>query len=214
MLLFSPPRCNFPPKHSLFSRTSSLPIWLAARSNSIPLSPRLSRSASAPAVTPTQHHPSPRRQPQQHSQPQPQPQPPTRPNMSLLPDTPRSAPFSPTLGSIPEVFEYEPLDASLTPPTPNEQGIPEAFVPDHAALAQPELTKATSRIAIIQSPPRKVVSPRAVSRVLRKVLEADRARRAKIMRIYLKAIVFLKYVWRANERYGNVMVTTGMYMQR
>lgn len=34
------------------------------------------------------------------------------------------------------------------------------------------------------------------------------------MKAYLKAIVFLKYLWHANERYGHVMATTGMYMQR
>jgi len=135
--------------------------------------------------------------------------------MSQLPDTPRSAPFSPTLEGIPEVFEYEALDAKLTPSTSNENhDVPESFIPEHATLAEPALTKATSRAAIIQSPPRKIVSARAVAKVLRKVLEADRARRARIMRVYLKAMVFLKYLWRANERYGNVMVTTGMYMHR
>ena len=133
--------------------------------------------------------------------------------MSVLPDTPRSSPFSPTLRSIPEVFEYESLDAETEPATPNEAS-PEAFAPEASSVTEPMLTRATSRDAIIQSPPRKVASPYAVSRVLRKILEADQIRRRRIMKVYLKAIVFLKYVWRANERYGNVMVTTGMYMQR
>lgn len=207
MLLFSPPRCDFPGKQSIFTnRRSSFPLWPGARTDSIPLSPRLARSTSAPATAPPS---------KPKSRRQPHPQTPSRPDMSRLPGTPRSAPYSPTLGSIPEVFEYEPLDIKLNPPTPNENhGVPESIIPEHATLVEPAVTKATSRTAIIQSPPRKEVSARAVSRILRKVLEADRARRARIMRIYLKAIVFLKYVWSANERYGNVMVTTGMYMQR
>lgn len=34
------------------------------------------------------------------------------------------------------------------------------------------------------------------------------------MKAYLKAIVFLRYLWHAHERYGHLMATTGMYMQR
>lgn len=205
MLLFSPPPCDLPGKPSMFAnRRSTLPLW---QTNPIPLTPSLARSASAPPLLPPSVLKArPKMQPPPSSQ---------QPEMSRHPSTPRSMPYSPTLNSIPEVFEYEPLDSKLSLSTPPEhQGMPESFVSEHASPAEPTLTRATSRTAIIQSPPRKAVSARAVSKVLRKILEADRARRARIMRIYLKAIVFLKYVWSANERYGNVMVTTGMYMQR
>jgi hypothetical protein len=132
--------------------------------------------------------------------------------MSHQPGTPRSSAFSPTLGSIPEVFEYESLDTKFSLNDAPET--PEAFLPEASSMSPPTLTRATSWPAIIQSPSRRVASPFAVSKALRKILEADRVRRRRIMKVYLKAIVFLKYLWRANERYGNVMVTTGMYMQR
>ncbi|KAI0572491.1 hypothetical protein A1F96_05728 [Pyrenophora tritici-repentis] len=131
--------------------------------------------------------------------------------MSHHPGTPRSATFSPTLGSIPEVFEYDSLDAQFGSASLNDAPeTPEAFLPETSSMSPPTLTRATSWPAIIQSPSRRVASPFAVSKALRRILEADRARRRRIMRVYLKAIVFLKYLWRANERYGNVMVTTGI----
>jgi hypothetical protein len=135
--------------------------------------------------------------------------------MSTHPGTPRSSPFSPTLGSIPEVFEYESLEAKVRPITPTDAPeTPDVILPEASSMSPPELSRANSWPAIIQAPSRKLASPFAVSKTLRKILEADRARRRRIMKVYLKAIVFLKYLWHANERYGNVMVTTGMYMQR
>jgi hypothetical protein len=132
-----------------------------------------------------------------------------------IPGTPRSSAFSPTLGSIPEVFEYESLEAKFGSASLNDAPeTPNAFLPEASSMSPPTLTRATSWPAIIQSPSRKRASPYAVSKALRKILEADKARRRRVLKIYLKAIVFLKYLWRANERYGNVMVTTGMYMQR
>lgn len=100
-------------------------------------------------------------------------------------------------------------------PSPSEnQDAPEVFTPEAAGISPASLTRANSQDAIIQSPLRKARSFAVVANVLRSVLEADRIRRRRILKIYLKALVFLKYLWRANERYGNVMVTTGMYMQR
>ncbi|KAH9874926.1 hypothetical protein J1614_004414 [Plenodomus biglobosus] len=135
--------------------------------------------------------------------------------MASAPGSPRP-PFSPTLGSIPEVFEHESLDNMTTPlasPSENPE-TPDAFIPEAACISPASLTRTNSQDAIIQSPLREARSFVVVSKVLRKVLEADRIRRRRILKVYLKAIVFLKYLWRANERYGNVMVTTGMYMQR
>ncbi|CAO2651328.1 Nn.00g096250.m01.CDS01 [Neocucurbitaria sp. VM-36] len=136
-------------------------------------------------------------------------------DMSLHPSSPWSPPFSPTLGSIAEVFEYEPLESTSNTTTPNEtHEASDAFVPEPSTIAEPKLSRARVKQAIIQSPLRRTVSALSVSKVLRKVLDADRARRRRIMRVYLKAIVFLKYIWRANERYGSVMLTSGMYLQR
>ncbi|KAH6870792.1 hypothetical protein BKA58DRAFT_385824 [Alternaria rosae] len=207
MLLFSPQRCdallNQSAKQtgSMFRRFS-VPLWPASQP-SIQLSPRAPKQQQQPA------RPSPPRRGQSP------PKENTTTQMSHQPGTPRSAAFSPTLGSIPEVFEYEPLDDQFGPASLNDAPeTPAAFLPEASDLSPPTLTRATSWPAIIQSPSRRVASPFAVSKALRKILEADRVRRRRIMKVYLKAIVFLKYLWRANERYGNVMVTTGMYMQR
>jgi len=135
--------------------------------------------------------------------------------MSQHSSTPRSSCFAPTLGSIPEVFEYDSLDAKFGPASLNDAPeTPEAFLPEASIASPPTLTRATSWPAIIQSPSRKAASSFAVSKALRKILAADRIRRRRALKVYLKAIVFLKYLWHANERYGNVMATTGMYMQR
>jgi hypothetical protein len=53
-----------------------------------------------------------------------------------------------------------------------------------------------------------------VANVLRHVLEADRLRRRRALRIYLKAIVFLKLLLKSHERHGALMATSGVYMQR
>ncbi len=211
MLLFSPPPCNLPfgsrrsriVKQSSVTPTSSprftLPLW--------PIGP----------TDPPHNSPA--------SKPHRQKSPPTLSKqqaqlvrsfaMSFHPGTPWSPFFEPTLGSIPEVFEYEPLDeqASSMVLHPGHE-TPEALTPESSTIAEPKLSRATSRSAIIQSPPRRVISALSVAKVLRRVLEADLMRRRKIMRVYLKAIMFLKYLWRANERYGTVMLTSGMYMPR
>lgn len=207
MILFSPPRCDFlsrsrPGKQAtLTTMRFSIPLWPAAPT------PHLPRQSKRSITRPS---------PPRRSKAQSRPRSTSTPEMSFIPGTPRSPLYSPTLGSIPEVFEYESLDQQVSPTvTPNENhDSPEAFTLEASSVTAPKLTRATSRDGIIQSPPRKSGSFAAVSKVLRKVLEADRIRRRRILRVYLKAIVFLKYLWRANERYGNVMVTTGMYMQR
>ncbi|KAI8934525.1 hypothetical protein NX059_008224 [Plenodomus lindquistii] len=213
MLLFSPPTCDFmsamgPDKQTTFTSSQSFafPSWPApARTTPIPRSPSSHKTTtSRPALPPRQPQKSLSRTNSTQTQ-----------DMSSASASPHS-PFSPTLGSIPEVFEHESLDNMTTPlASPNEnQDTPDAFIPEAVCLSPASLTRANSQDAIIQSPVRKAKSFAAVSTVLRKVLEADRIRRRRIMKVYLKAIVFLKYLWRANERYGNVMVTTGMYMQR
>ncbi|CAE7026220.1 hypothetical protein CFE70_003728 [Pyrenophora teres f. teres 0-1] len=213
MLVFSSPRCDSllprrPGKQTSFlSARLSLPFWSTQTPAYIPLSPR------TPKRKPSRPEP-----PKRAKQPPPKaPKAPTpsTADMSHHPGTPRSLTFAPTLGSIPEVFEYDSLDAQFGSASLNDAPeTPEAFLPEASSMSPPTLTRATSWPAIIQSPSRRVASPFAVSKALRKILEADRARRRRIMKVYLKAIVFLKYLWRANERYGNVMVTTGMYMQR
>ncbi|KAF2850898.1 hypothetical protein T440DRAFT_468044 [Plenodomus tracheiphilus IPT5] len=212
MLLFSPPRCDFlsragPDKQStITSRRFAFPSWsAAARTSPIPHSPNSPKPRNTrPSLPPRQ---SAQRVSQSNST--------QTHDMSSVPESPRS-PFSPTLVSIPEVFEHDSLDNMITPlasPNENQDG-PDVFIPEAACISPASLTRANSRDAIIQSPVRKAKSFAVVSKVLRKVLEADRMRRRRILKVYLKAIIFLKYLWRANERYGNAMVTTGMYMQR
>jgi hypothetical protein len=207
MLLFTPPRCDSLLGKASRNQTGSLsrsifsnPLWPSVAS--IPLSPR------SPKQKPS------RPSPPQRKQQLPQSTPSTE--MSQIPGTPRSSAFAPTLGSIPEVFEYESLEAKFGTVSLNDAPeAPDAFFPEtSASMSPPTLTRATSWPAFIQSPSRRRTSQFAVSKVLRNILEADRVRRRRILKVYLKAIVFLKYLWRANERYGNVMVSTGMYMQR
>ncbi|OAG24968.1 hypothetical protein CC77DRAFT_979961 [Alternaria alternata] len=208
MLLFSPPRCDALLNHGSAKQTGSMfrrfsvPLWPSTPTASIPLSPRAPKQKTVrPSPPPRKGHQMPKEK--------------STTDMSHQPGTPRSSAFSPTLGSIPEVFEYEALDAKFGPVSLNDAPeTPDVFLPEASSMCPPTLTRASSWPAIIQSPSRRVASPFAVSKALRSILEADRARRRRIMKAYLKAIVFLKYLWRANERYGNVMVTTGMYMQR
>ncbi|KAF1851683.1 uncharacterized protein K460DRAFT_39292 [Cucurbitaria berberidis CBS 394.84] len=206
MLLFSPPRCDFligtglAKQKALTSRRFSMPVWPERSIPNPPSPPSLQHRGARPPLRKQQQH-------QMASTPSC--------DMSLHPSSPWSPPFSPTLGSIPEVFEYESLRATEKPVTPNENPeTPEAFAPEPSTVAAPKLSRALVKKAIIQSPLRKTLSALSLSDVLRKVLDADRNRRRRIMRVYLKAIVFLKYLWRANERYGSVMLTSGMYLQR
>jgi hypothetical protein len=136
--------------------------------------------------------------------------------------SPWSPPFSPTLGSIQEVFEYEPLDIPSQPSTPltpteaHDEDASAFVLPEPAHTCLPTLCLGTRTKGIIVSP-RKNRPTRAttkVANILRHVLENDRARRRRILRIYLKAIVFLKLLAKSHERYGALMATSGMYMQR
>jgi len=131
--------------------------------------------------------------------------------------SPRSPLYSPTLDVIQEVFEYEPLEVASTATTPLETQDSTNFVlPEPATTAIPTISKGPKTKGIILSP-RKARTAQASSRiaiVLRKVLEADRIRRRRALRIYLKAIVFLKMLLKSHERYGALMATQGAYMQR
>ena len=175
----------------LTSRRFPVPLW-PANIPHIPTPPHCGQRASSSKVS---------KQPQISNPPG---------IMFFHPDSPHSPWFSPTLGSIPEVFEYEPLEAH----TNQNQEAHDGLCPESSTVAKPRLSRATSRSAIIQSPPRRTISALSISKLLRRVLDADLMRRRRIMRVYLKAIMFLKYMWRANERYGNVMLSTGMYMPR
>lgn len=124
--------------------------------------------------------------------------------------------FSPTLGSIPEVFEYEPRSPPSEAVSPLEaQDIPVYVLPEPATPVRPTLSLRPTKSGIILNP-RKATTSRAarVANVLRNVLEADRLRRRRALRIYLKAIVFLKLLLKSHERYGALMATSGLYMQR
>ncbi|KAH7075931.1 hypothetical protein BKA63DRAFT_414071 [Paraphoma chrysanthemicola] len=137
--------------------------------------------------------------------------------------SPRSPPFSPTLGSIQEVFEYEPLEqitsqptTPLTPAPLESADASQGVLPEPATTVLPTVSMGPKTKGIILGP-RRVRSAHVtakVTNVLRHVLEADRLRRRKALRIYLKAIVFLKLLLKSHERYGALMATSGMYMQR
>jgi hypothetical protein len=131
--------------------------------------------------------------------------------------SPRS-PFSPTLDSIQEVFEYEPLEETSPPPTPLEttHAVSPFLLPEAATLIAPTLCIDTETEGIFTGARRDLmnVASSRVATVLRTVLEADRLRRRRALRIYLKAIVFLKLLLKSHEQYGALMATSGAYMQR
>jgi hypothetical protein len=130
--------------------------------------------------------------------------------------SPRSPSFNPILGSIPEVYEYEidSDDAAHSPLTKvdTHQDLSEVFIPE-LTINEPELTKSLASGTVIQIS-RRADKAYAVRRVLRKVLEADKVRRRRVMKIYLKAVTFLRFMLKAHDRYGAVMMTSGVYMQR
>ncbi|KAF1830464.1 hypothetical protein BDW02DRAFT_100234 [Decorospora gaudefroyi] len=210
MLLLSPPRCDSLLGNGSGKQTgliSSITLW-PTHPASVPLSPRPPENISSQQLA----RPFPPRG-EKHLPQSPQSN--ITSNMSHQFGTPRPSIFAPTLGSIPEVFEDDSLETKFGSASLNDAPeTPDAFLPEPSSMSPPTLTRATSWPAIIQSPSRRVTSPFAVSKALHRILEADRARRRRILKIYFKAIVFLKYLWRANERYGRFMVTTGMYMQR
>jgi hypothetical protein len=129
----------------------------------------------------------------------------------------RSPLYSPSLHTIPEVFEYEPLEVTTSQPTtPMETQDGPFVLPEPAIPALPTASLGPKTAGIISSPrkTRTVTAAFRVASVLRKVLEADRNRRRRALRIYLKAIVFLKMLLKSHERYGAMMATQGAYMQR
>ncbi|OAK98472.1 hypothetical protein IQ06DRAFT_295784 [Phaeosphaeriaceae sp. SRC1lsM3a] len=218
MLLFSPPQCNLllagrPGKQTTFTTqratlsSSSSPerpanSLVALRSLQDILLPQSPPASHKSQQSPVHVMTSPQKIPNTHGSPR----------------TPTT--FSPTLGSIQEVFEYEPLDITSQPPTPltpleNEDGTP-AVMPEPATTAKATVSMGPKTRGIIVSPrkSRTAVASTKVANVLRNVLEADRLRRRRILRIYLKAIVFLKLLVKSHERYGAIMATSGIYMQR
>ncbi|KAI8941569.1 hypothetical protein NX059_002784 [Plenodomus lindquistii] len=62
-------------------------------------------------------------------------------------------------------------------------------------------TQADIQEVITQSPIVKAKSSVAVPKASRAISEADNCRRRRIMKVYLQAILFVKYLWRANERH-------------
>ncbi len=111
-----------------------------------------------------------------------------------------------------EIDEAKPVRPALTKIDSASQDMPEAFIPD-ISIGEPELTTKTAKGTVIQFA-RMAGQVQSVRRVLRKVLEADKVRRRKVLKIYLKAITFLNYMLKAHDRYGSAMMTTGMYMPR
>jgi hypothetical protein len=234
MLLLSPPQCYiYPPngvsKQTTFtSQRASLPVWSARPAASLVALHSLQQliflqSTSQPRST--------LRKPRVSTAPDsPPPTPPisqmstNTTAMSIPSDayygSPRS-PFSPTLDSIQEVFEYEPLEETSPPPTPltpleTPHAVSPFILPEAATLIAPTLFRG-EEIEGIFAIPRKsqtAVASFKVANVLRRVLEADRLRRRRALRIYLKAIVFLKLLLKSHERYGALMATSGAYMQR
>lgn len=136
--------------------------------------------------------------------------------------SPRSPAFEPILGSITEAAEFDegsndveakPVRPSLTKIDSASQDVPEAFIPD-ITIGEPELTTKAARGTVIQFARMTTAKATSVRRVLRKVLEADKVRRRKVLKVYLKALTFLRYMLKAHDRYGSAMMTTGMYMPR
>lgn len=137
--------------------------------------------------------------------------------------SPRSPAFEPILGSITEASELDDesdieVEVKLARPSLTKidsatQDVPEAFIPD-ISIGEPELTTKTAKGTVIQFARMTTAKATSVRRVLRKVLEADKVRRRKVLKIYLKALTFLHYMLKAHDRYGSAMMTTGMYMPR
>jgi hypothetical protein len=127
--------------------------------------------------------------------------------------------YSPVLDTIPEVFEFEPLQEISSPsttPLETPDSTATFMLPEAAHPVEPTVSMGPKTKGIISSS-RKNLTVRASSKVasvLRKVLETDRVRRRRALRIYLKAIVFMKLLMKAHERYGSLMATQGAYMQR
>jgi hypothetical protein len=137
--------------------------------------------------------------------------------------SPRSPAFEPILGSITEaaeIGEESDIEIEVKPPRPSlikvdsaSHDVPEAFIPD-ISIGRPELATMTAKGSVIQFARMTTTKVTSVRRVLRRVLEADKVRRRKALKVYLKALTFLRYMLKAHDRYGSAMMTTGMYMPR
>ncbi|KAL1601027.1 low-affinity phosphate transporter [Nothophoma quercina] len=133
--------------------------------------------------------------------------------------SPRSPAFEPILGSIVEAPEFEDesdveVEAkhhrpSLTKIDSATHDVAEAFIPD-ICIGEPELTTKSAKGTVIQFARMTTAKATSVRRVLRKVLEADKVRRRKVLKVYLKALTFLRYMLKAHDRYGSAMMTTGI----
>ncbi|KZM18822.1 hypothetical protein ST47_g10044 [Ascochyta rabiei] len=233
MMLFSPPRCDFRVPSASGRQTVAVPFttqtpsvlaWLVDSLSTSP-SPRTREPANQPSSVRSSHP---------HSSPQPSsPSDNKEPRTSLscpmsfdydyYPCGPRSPAFEPILGSITEAAEFEdasdveveakPVRPALTKIDSASQDVPEAFIPD-ISIGVPELTTKTAKGTVIQFARMTTAKATSVRRVLRKVLEADKVRRRKALKVYLKALTFLRYMLKAHDRYGSAMMTTGMYMPR
>jgi hypothetical protein len=214
MLLLSPPQCDFATRSGACKQTTftskpfTLPLWSARPTDSL-----VALRSLQEIIFP---------QPRSASRKSPPSN--TTSNMSwprnIQCDSPRSPLFSPTLGSIQEVFEYEPLESAsppITPLTPIEN--PDAsmgVLPEPATTVMATISIGPKTKGIIVNPRkgRPTLASTKVANVLRHVLEADRLRHRRALRIYLKTIVFLKLLLKSHERYGALMATSGVYMQR
>jgi hypothetical protein len=221
MLLLSPPQCSFLLRDPTCKQTNftsppfSLPLWPARPATSLVALHSLHETILSQS-TPKAQSASRKSPPSAALKSLPF----STTNMSAPCDiyhgSPRS-PFSPTLGSIQEVFEYEPLDITSLPTTPLEtQDASICVLLEPATTATPTVSLGPKTKGIISSPRkgRAALASSKVANVLRNVLEADRLRRRRVLRIYLKAIVFLKLLLKSHERYGALMATSGVYMQR
>ncbi|KAF2131221.1 hypothetical protein P153DRAFT_355973 [Dothidotthia symphoricarpi CBS 119687] len=189
-------------------RRLSLPIWPVLSAFT---STATSRRSSAPEILPRSTTVNPTSRP---TQPKPRPQTTTAKKMPSdhYPSSPR---FSPTLGSIPEVFEFDvesPARRGSHATVETPSSTPEAFIPE-ITLNPPKISMKNAKGAIVQVT-KKVIKAYDVTGVLRKVLEADQVRRRRILKIYLKALVFLKYLWHSSDRYGSIMAQSGFQLQR
>jgi hypothetical protein len=216
MLLHSRPPCGFPlsggtgKQINSTSQRFTLPLWPARPAASL-----VALRSLQEILFPEQQAPSRKANPSASTHIMSSPH-------NIQHGSPRSpAHFSPTLGSIQEVFEYEPLEITspvITPLTPPLDGLDASpgVLPEPATPAEATISTGPRTKGIIVNPRkgRPTLASTKVVNVLRHVLEADRLRRQRALRIYLKVIVFLKLLLKSHERYGAIMATSGVYMQR
>ncbi|KAF1359893.1 hypothetical protein EJ07DRAFT_117165 [Lizonia empirigonia] len=237
MMLFSPPRCDFRVLSASGRQTAAVPFTLQAPSVLSWLTDSLSTSSSpspSPCTRQVADAPFSRRNSQTQSSPQSTSSNNNEEQQRSFADkmsfeyeyyqcSPRSPAFEPILGSITEAAEFDDdsdieieakaVRPSLTKIDSASHDVPEAFIPE-ISIGEPELTTKSARGTVIQFARMTTAKATSVRRVLRKVLEADKVRRRKVLKVYLKALTFLHYMLKAHDRYGSAMMTTGMYMPR